>query len=181
MSTAITKKIIYNLGFLLDGQLGISREFEIDYPKVVLEDLELSPLKGNFTASRADIGIYIQGTLHSYGEAQCSRCNIYYTQPIIIQLDEHYYTFKTVPDDNEEAFVVPATGLLNLGKLIRIEAIMAMPLQPFCKDDCQGLCIDCGQNLNIKDCGCEDDLIDPRFAALKKLLDSQESESDTES
>jgi uncharacterized protein len=38
-----------------------------------------------------------------------------------------------------------------------------------CKEDCQGLCLKCGSNLNLIDCKCEDEQIDPRWAALKNL------------
>jgi uncharacterized protein len=38
-----------------------------------------------------------------------------------------------------------------------------------CREDCQGLCAQCGQNLNEKKCGCEQRVIDPRLAALKDI------------
>jgi uncharacterized protein len=45
-------------------------------------------------------------------------------------------------------------------------------MQVLCRPDCQGMCPTCGINRNDETCACVDDDIDPRFAALKKLLDS---------
>ena len=49
-----------------------------------------------------------------------------------------------------------------------------LPMQTLCKDDCKGLCLKCGQNLNKEDCGCDRFVMDPRLAALRSLLDDEE-------
>jgi uncharacterized protein len=45
-----------------------------------------------------------------------------------------------------------------------------MPIQPICRSNCQGLCVECGQNLNEGSCTCSNDQIDSRFAKLQNLL-----------
>jgi len=52
---------------------------------------------------------------------------------------------------------------------IQEQVIMALPMQPVCRADCQGLCPHCGANLNDEACRCPGDDIDPRLAVLKKL------------
>ena len=47
--------------------------------------------------------------------------------------------------------------------------LLNLPEQVLCKEDCKGLCPECGTNLNLKDCDCGDKDIDPRWAALKNL------------
>ena len=42
-----------------------------------------------------------------------------------------------------------------------------------CREDCLGLCQECGANLNDGDCGCAPDEIDPRLAALQQLLNNE--------
>jgi uncharacterized protein len=37
------------------------------------------------------------------------------------------------------------------------------------------LCQECGANLNLGDCGCVDDRIDPRLAALQQLLKDRDN------
>ena len=58
---------------------------------------------------------------------------------------------------------------IDLAEIAREQILLDLPQQFFCKDDCKGLCEKCGTNLNLKDCDCEDDEIDPRWAALKNL------------
>ena len=58
---------------------------------------------------------------------------------------------------------------IDLAEIAREQILLELPQQFFCKDDCRGLCEKCGRNLNLKDCDCEDDEIDPRWAALKNL------------
>ena len=47
--------------------------------------------------------------------------------------------------------------------------LVALPLKPLCREDCAGLCPQCGANLNEGPCGCEPDTEDDRWAALREL------------
>ena len=55
-------------------------------------------------------------------------------------------------------------------ELLREYALLALPMQTFCKLDCKGLCPTCGTDLNAGDCGCQVDEDDDRFDVLKSLL-----------
>jgi len=46
---------------------------------------------------------------------------------------------------------------------------IALPMKPLCKDDCKGLCPNCGTNLNKATCDCTTHWEDPRLAALRAL------------
>ncbi len=170
MSAYVTKKLMFNFGFLLDGLPGTSRQVEIDYPAVILDDIHLEPLTGQFLAARTAQGIYIHGTLHSNIPAECARCNVAHTHAFVIDLDDHYYLARTAPDP--DSFIIHENGILDLGVMVRESAVLSRPIQTICRPDCQGLCMECGINLNTDECDCEEDDIDPRMAALKQLLDS---------
>jgi len=58
---------------------------------------------------------------------------------------------------------------LDLTELVREQILLNLPEQTFCREDCKGLCPKCGQNRNLIDCKCEEDEIDPRWAALRDL------------
>jgi uncharacterized protein len=163
-------KLKFNFGFLLEADLGTSREYELNYPEVHLEeDIVLSPLHGKFTAIKNSRGIYITGELTSLMETECARCLETVELPITIELDDlFYYPPNTAPPGE---FAVGEDCFIDLAPLVRQVSDLAIPMQPFCKPDCKGLCINCGQNLNEADCGCVDEDIDPRLAALKSLLD----------
>lgn len=174
MSSHTTDRLIFNFGFLLDGPLGEHRRVEIDYPAVKLDDVTLTPLKGYFRASKTAQGIFLKGTLKSQlTSIICSRCMTLFEQEVNILLDDHFYVKNQAPDGE---YVVGDNGMVDIGPLVRELSLVSVPLQPVCKSDCIGLCIECGQNLNEADCGCEEETIDPRMAVLKQLLEDKEGE-----
>ncbi len=60
-------------------------------------------------------------------------------------------------------------GQIDLTDVVREQILLWLPEQIFCSEGCQGLCAKCGANLNLIDCKCSDDEVDPRWAALKSL------------
>lgn len=54
--------------------------------------------------------------------------------------------------------------------------ILQVQMTYLCKEDCKGLCPHCGADRNVTDCDCDKKQIDPRFAALRALLDSDKGE-----
>ncbi len=61
---------------------------------------------------------------------------------------------------------------IDMNKMVWEQIYLALPMKPLCKEDCRGLCSQCGTNLNLSKCNCEKDLVDPRLATLKTLLKS---------
>jgi len=59
--------------------------------------------------------------------------------------------------------------VIELEPIVREQALLALPMNAVCREDCRGLCTHCGQNLNEKQCACEATYVDPRFAALKNI------------
>ena len=93
--------------------------------------------------------------------------------PIPISLgDLFYYPPQTAA---EGEYAIGDDGFIDLAPLVREMAVLETPIQPICRYDCQGLCIECGHNLNEGDCGCEPDPIDPRLSALQQLLDPSDN------
>jgi uncharacterized metal-binding protein YceD (DUF177 family) len=65
--------------------------------------------------------------------------------------------------------VFPYTGdAIDLEALVREQFVLSVPYAPLCKEDCLGLCPQCGTDRNVAPCDCEKP-IDPRFAALQGL------------
>ncbi|HEY3452204.1 MAG TPA: DUF177 domain-containing protein [Myxococcales bacterium] len=58
---------------------------------------------------------------------------------------------------------------IDLGAIAREQILLALPMDLLCKDECKGLCAVCGQDLNVKECGCQRKVADPRWAALKDI------------
>jgi len=74
-------------------------------------------------------------------------------------------------DDLTTAFY--QDGALDVIDLLREQFQLALPMKPLCREDCKGLCPECGTNLNRASCECAPHWEDPRLAALKGLLDRQ--------
>ncbi len=59
---------------------------------------------------------------------------------------------------------------IDLNELLREQFYLALPMKPLCREDCRGLCPQCGTNLNTGTCTCATEWEDPRLAALKGLV-----------
>lgn len=162
-------RLRFNFGFLLEADYGTVRRIDLDYPSIRLsEDVTLTPLQGSFTASRTTEGIYIQGELASSMSLECVRCLEEAIVPIHITLDElYYYPPQHAPAGEHH---VGEDGMIDLAPLVRELSLLSLPIKVLCKPDCHGLCQECGANLNLGECGCPDEAIDPRLASLGALL-----------
>lgn len=58
---------------------------------------------------------------------------------------------------------------IDLSPLIAEQVMLALPTQPLCSDGCQGLCGNCGANLNKESCSCAAPTGDPRMAIFRTL------------
>ena len=165
-------RLRFNFGFLLEADFGTIRRIELDYPSIKLsDDLTLSPLKGVITATRTTEGIYIQGELESAVALECVRCLTETIVPLNFTLDELFFSppQSAPPGENR----VGEDGMIDLAPLVRELSLLSLPTKVLCREDCLGLCQECGANLNDGDCGCAPDEIDPRLAALQQLLNNE--------
>ena len=60
--------------------------------------------------------------------------------------------------------------VLDLAEMLREQFYLALPMQPLCRPDCQGLCPTCGIDRNVDTCQCKTEWIDPRLSVLKTLV-----------
>lgn len=166
-------RLRFNFGHLLDGDLGVHRDVELDYPEIqVGDDVRLVPLQGEFRATRTSKGIYLKGTLQSVVETECTRCLARVMLPIEIELDDLFYHPAYLAPPGE--YVIKDDGILDLAPLVRELSLLAIPMQVFCREGCKGICVKCGKNLNEGPCECKFDEIDPRLAALSELLGEEQ-------
>lgn len=66
------------------------------------------------------------------------------------------------PEEGPENFIDGTD--LDCDRLMMEEFLLNWPSKVLCKEDCKGLCPICGQNLNVKECGCDRASLDPRMA-----------------
>ena len=100
----------------------------------------------------------------------CDRCATAFSRSMALPLDVVLVT-ELADEDNEDEWVFPLEGdSADLEDIVRTVFVLNMDSKLLCKDDCKGLCCRCGKNLNQEACTCQKEL-DPRFAALKQLLE----------
>jgi uncharacterized protein len=58
---------------------------------------------------------------------------------------------------------------IDLDPILQEQVLLALPMSLVCRESCRGLCPVCGENLNEKQCGCEREVVDPRWMALKNV------------
>ncbi len=61
-------------------------------------------------------------------------------------------------------------GIL-LEDILREQLLLEVPIKVVCREDCKGLCPQCGQNRNLGSCNCTTQAEDPRWDALRGLRD----------
>jgi uncharacterized protein len=120
-------------------------------------------------------GVLVSGTVSAPTEGECARCLTPVTGDVQIDLTELFAypdsaTEATTDDDDEVGRVVD--DRVDLEQPI-IDAVgMMLPFSPVCRDDCPGLCPECGVPLADFEGDAEPhhhDVIDPRWAKLTAL------------
>ena len=100
----------------------------------------------------------------------CDRCATPFDRDIHFPLDVVLVT-EMANEENEDEWVFPLEGdSADLDDIVRTVFVLNLDSKLLCKEDCKGLCHRCGKNLNDGPCSCQKEL-DPRFAALKQLLE----------
>ena len=61
---------------------------------------------------------------------------------------------------------------LNVEDLINDEILLNLPMKVLCREDCKGICRQCGKDLNEGDCGCDTFVPDPRMAVIKDIFNA---------
>lgn len=159
-----------NVGFLLKENPGYSRTIEIDVSQANLDgDFVATNLHGTLTFTRTHEGLYVQGQLRAHTQVECARCLADAEVKVRSQLEElFYYPPKNAPADS---LIIPEDHNLDFTPLVRADMLVSVPMRALCRPDCKGLCPTCGQNWNDGPCDCDRDDSDPRWGALKNLLD----------
>ena len=104
------------------------------------------------------------------GEMQvlCARCRKPLTVPVDFDISE------VIMQDNGEEIdddvLVISGEEIDIYDVILNSFLMNVDGKYLCSEDCKGLCSKCGADLNLGECGCENDDIDPRWAKLAEIM-----------
>jgi uncharacterized protein len=112
---------------------------------------------------------YWHGRLEGDVEMPCRRCLADATAHVE---DETHVIFAEEGDDDTDdpdVYRLAAGAIeLDLRPVIREQWLLVVPQFALCREDCQGLCLTCGADLNAGPCGCPP-ASDSRWDTLKKI------------
>jgi uncharacterized protein len=172
----------FNVAQLLKEATGAARSYEVvtDLSRDFGQEVKIiSPLSGQVRFLRTGPNILVTGTLETTVEKICGRCLTSFTTPVTIELEEEFFpmldivtgTAITQPPEVEEANLIDEQHILNLLEVIRQEILVKSDSLFYCRPNCKGLCPQCGQDLNVGSCDCQNEVVDPRWAGLQALLE----------
>jgi uncharacterized protein len=130
-------------------------------------------------------GVLVTGTARAQAEGECVRC----LEPLQLDVEADFQEMFSYPDaddrgrpkaepaddaeeDEDRLFI--EDGLFDLEPVLRDAVVLSLPLQPVCREDCPGLCSECGARL-ADDPDHHHDAVDIRWAALQGFADSSQS------
>ena len=115
-------------------------------------------------------GLLVRGVVSAQMAMSCARCLADLTADVKADVVELFSDPADAesPDDVEAGYEI-TDGTIDLDTMIRDALVPAVPYRPLCRDDCKGLCAQCGVNRNESDCACVDQTTDARWAALEGL------------
>jgi uncharacterized protein len=140
-----------NVGFIIGQPIGYSRDFNFDFPELHLPpDLELQDFMGIARVGRTQQGLVLHGKFQGKINGECVRCLTETSVVLHTEFDELYaFTNRSV---SESGLILPEDGHIDLEPLLREYLTLEIPIQPLCRPDCKGLCMECGENLNVRMC-----------------------------
>jgi uncharacterized protein len=143
----------------------------------VLRVPEGSPVRFELRLEAVMEGVLVTGTAEAELEGECVRCLEAIHDHVVADFQELfvYEESDTVsdparPHDEGDDDVSRLEGdLLDLEPLLRDAVVLTLPFQPLCREDCPGLCTECGARLADDPDHQHDAPVDPRWAKLEGL------------
>jgi uncharacterized protein len=116
-------------------------------------------------------GVLVSGTASAPVAGECGRCLRPISDSVAVTIQELYaYQHSTTDETADEDEVGRLQGdLINLEPALRDAVVLALPVTPLCRDDCPGLCPECGVHWDELPAGHNHEQVDPRWAALTQL------------
>ncbi len=134
------------------------------------------------SAVPSDRGVEFRARVSARVEVGCARC----LEPVELSLDGDVFLVLVGEDEPPregeveisaaDADVYPAIeGRVDLDDVTREQIDLLLPVRTVCSTDCKGLCPECGENRNLRECGCRTREVDPRLAPLLRWKGTSDS------
>jgi uncharacterized protein len=136
--------------------------------------IEPVTVNGKVRLSRNEV--FVNGHVDTRAQVECDRCLQQVQLPVNVDFELEYitgsdYESSEVVELGEEALSVSVFDgrTIDVDEIVKEQILLAVPTRMLCREDCKGICPECGIDRNTGECNCVTDNIDPRWAALKNL------------
>ncbi len=171
--------MLFNVAQLMKSDVGTSfvADFQED-DEVILDDSfkVAGPIAGHARMRRTNHGLLVDGWVDLTLELTCTRCLKNFEQQAHVPFAEQFYPTVDVVSgmpmpafDEEEVFPLDDHHHLDLTEAVRQNVLLALPMVTVCQENCQGICPQCGKDLNLGACDCKPE-VDYRLSVLEQLL-----------
>lgn len=103
----------------------------------------------------------------------CARCAQDFEREVVFPLKAILVTELASEESEDEWVFQLEDNFADLDDIVNTTFVLNMDSKLLCKEDCKGICCQCGKNLNYGSCNCKQER-DPRFAVLQQLLIDKE-------
>ena len=120
--------------------------------------------------------LHLQAKVKGKIRVLCARCRKEVSEDVEFDMSEVLVRDDEQTTHIDDDVVVFSGTTLDIDDIVINNFLMNISSKFLCKDDCKGLCPKCGKDLNEGDCDCNNDEIDPRWAALAEIIKNSDTE-----
>ena len=172
--------MLYNVAQLLKEPIGSTRSYEVAEDFTVA-DRFADNVHGALLLLRTHQGVLATAELEVRVTLDCGRCLSTFPLLLDLSIEEEFFPLVDVNTGHwlslptgTEGTRISADHVLDFTDVLRQCVITHVPMKPLCRDNCAGLCQQCGANLNQGNCQCGVAKVDPRWKALAELLEQKQ-------
>jgi uncharacterized protein len=168
---------------LKDEALRVQHEYAAGTLHLAHADVALGEtVRTDFTLTHKEQDLHVGGRIETGIRFRCSRCLKECAMPLAARFDLFYLPQPKGLKEKEEIAlryedmdIAYYDGIrLDVDLMVLEQIELAMPMKFVCREDCQGLCSNCGADLNERPCGCTPDTSDSRLAVLLQFRKKME-------
>jgi uncharacterized protein len=171
----------FNVAGLLHEPPGLTRDVRLrDHYLNLGTDVELAgPLDADLRFHRTNRGIIMRGELRAPLRRTCARCTDSYVEDVRVAVNEEFLPtldpetgapLQLEEGEDAAALRIDEHNEIQLDEIFHDELALTEPMHPLCRPDCPGLCVECGERVDVGDHTHGGPEIDPRLAGLAVLL-----------
>ncbi len=152
----------------------IDFEQSLDLEKIQSKTDEIvfaSPVKVRGSVYETDENMYLDAVVSYEYYENCARCLKEFVNRVETVLSGRLMETSQLSDTDDEFVFYYDNEQVEITEQVLTSILLSLPMKTLCNDDCRGLCLVCGKDLNIEECSCDIQEVDPRLAKLKDLFD----------